>query len=90
MSDRPEANFLGTEFCKERSIRRTVKVVEAKRKRIREELEQLILHLALLVPVAGANTHSLDSSSDLLLEALNRIEDDAFTQLLLQVLQEVR
>ncbi|WP_254657999.1 hypothetical protein [Pleurocapsa sp. PCC 7327] len=72
-----------TEFVRERSIRRTVKVLEAKRKRIREELEQLIQHLDLLVPSSA-------TSSDLLQEAIQRIGDDAFSQLLMQLMQEAK
>jgi hypothetical protein len=87
MCDRPESDSLMTEFSRERSIRRTVKVLEFKRKRIHEELEQLILHLALLIP-SGASATSNTVSSELLEEAVNRIGDEAFGQLLLQILQE--
>lgn len=83
MCDRPEPDSLMAEFVRERSIRRTVKVLEAKRKRIREELEQLIQHLDLLVPSSA-------TSSDLLQEAVGRIGDDAFGQLLLQLMQEAK
>jgi hypothetical protein len=88
MCDRPESDSLMTEFSRERSIRRTVKVLEFKRKRIHEELEQLILHLALLIPSTGASATSNTVSSELLEEAVNRIGDEAFGQLLLQILQE--
>jgi hypothetical protein len=83
MCDRPEPDSLMTEFVRERSIRRTVKVLEGKRKRIREELEQLIQHLDLLVPSSA-------TPSDLLQEAVERIGDDAFGQLLLQLMQEAK
>ncbi|AFY78487.1 MAG: hypothetical protein IGR93_20015 [Hydrococcus sp. C42_A2020_068] len=83
MCDRSEPDSLMTEFVRERSIRRTVKVLEAKRKRIREELEQLIQHLDLLVPSSA-------TSSDLLQEAIQRIGDDAFSQLLMQLMQEAK
>jgi hypothetical protein len=89
MCDRPESDSLTTEFSRERSIRRTVKVLEFKRKRIHEELEQLILHLALLIPSIGTSATSNTVSSELLEEAVNRIGDEAFGQLLRQILQEV-
>lgn len=86
MYDRPEQNALSTEFNRERSVRRTATVLEAKRVRIRDELQQLVRHMALLVP---AGTQTAESYAALLQDAAERIGDDAFTQLLLQVLQEI-
>jgi hypothetical protein len=88
MHDRlPEPDALLNEFRRERSIRRTVTVLEAKRKRIRQELQQLVRHIALLVPAAESKSVN-QSQSDLLAEAAKRLGDEAFAQLLLQILQE--
>lgn len=87
MHDRlPEPDALLTEFRRERSVRRTVTVLEAKRKRIRQELRQLIQHLALLIPAEPLVADR--PQSDLLQEAAKRLGDEAFAELLLQILQE--
>ena len=85
MHDLPE-NALSSEFRRERSVRRTATLLEAKRLRIHDELQHLVRHLALLVP---AGTQTSESYAALLQDAAERIGDDAFTQLLLQVLQEI-
>lgn len=72
---------------REASVRRTVKVLEAKRTRFREEVEQLIHHLGLLIPLAD---QSMGSSATLVQEALERLGDDAFAQFLVQILNEIR
>ncbi|MGF1479564.1 MAG: hypothetical protein ACFB4I_08740 [Cyanophyceae cyanobacterium] len=87
--DCSEPNTLLTEFHRERSIRRTAMMLETKRLRIRDELEQLIAHVPLLVPTATQATDAY-SASDLLKDAAARIGDDAFAQLLLAILQEIR
>jgi hypothetical protein len=78
-----------SQLLREESIRRTLKVLDAKRRSIREELEQLILHMTLLIPLTGIAATSPDSYADLLQDAIQQLEDDAFARLLLQVLQEV-
>ena len=85
------ADFLQqrAQHLRECSIRRTVQLLEAKRRRIREELEQLIGHIALLVPLTGAANNSTESHSQLLRDAVEQLGDEAFAQLLLQVLQEI-
>ena len=89
MDDRREQDVLLAEFRRERSIRRTVKVLESKRKHIREELQQLIMHIALLVPMTGVSQTPTDFHLDLLKEAVERLGDDAFTQLLMQLLESL-
>ncbi len=86
----PESNALTQEFRRERSIRRTIKVLEAKRQSIREDLQRLRTHLHFLLPTAQMNNHNCDGDPDILVEALGRIDDDAFVQMILQVLQEPR
>ncbi|MGK7932877.1 MAG: hypothetical protein AB4041_15815 [Microcystaceae cyanobacterium] len=74
---------------KERSVSRTVEVLEAKRASFRREIQQLVRHLGLLIPITG-NLSSHDVSQEMLLqEAAQRIGDDAFTQFLLQIMNEI-
>jgi hypothetical protein len=87
MSEPSEQDVLAGEFYKERYIRRTLAVLQAKRKRIRDELQQLVTHLNLLVPLAK-NYPLNDDRADLLEEAATRLEDEAFAQLLMQVIKE--
>jgi hypothetical protein len=87
MYNYPEPDELLTELRRERSIRRTVTVLETKRKRIREELQQLVQHITLLVPATERFSH--DSHHSLLEDAISRLGDDAFAELLLQIVQDV-
>lgn len=64
------------EFARERSIRRILRVLRAKKSRMNEDLKQLVTHLDLLVPLQ----HSPDG--DIVLEALARLENDGFSELL--------
>jgi hypothetical protein len=86
MDDRPQEYELADEFRRERSIRRAVAVLEAKRQRIRDDIEQLISHITLLVPPSS----SARDAYNMLEDAAGRLGDDAFAQLLLHVLQEGR
>ena len=86
----PESNALTQEFRRERSIRRTIKVLEAKRRSIREDLQRLRRHLHFLVPTTDTNHNNPNGDPDVLVEALGRIDDDAFVQMILQVMQESR
>ena len=69
------------ELARERSIRRILRVLEAKRSRINDDLNQLVTHLGLLFP-----PHQRDRK--MLLEALDRLERDGFTDLLQQIVQD--
>jgi hypothetical protein len=89
MPERPEPDLLAKEFQRERSIRRTAQVLSAKRESIHKDLHQLIAHLTLLLPSAQLSQKGNDSNYDLLQAALDRLGDDAFAQLILQVLQEL-
>lgn len=88
MYHQPEPDSLSMELRRERSIRRMAKLLEAKRKRIREELEQLISHIALLVPTRS--TTQSQSQSELLLDAVSRLGDEAFAELLIELMEEVK
>lgn len=97
MLETSEQNLLSAEYLRERSqslrecsVRRAAKVLEAKRKRIHEELEQVISHIALLVPLTDMANSPAEAYSQLLQEAAAQLGDEAFTQLLVQVLQEIQ
>lgn len=89
MSNYPERDLLTKQFERERSIRRTTQVLKVKREAIRKDIQQLISHLTLLLPSAHFTRGDNDSNLDLLQSALDRLGDDAFAQLIMQVLQEV-
>ncbi len=89
MSDRPEPDLLSKEFKRERFIRRTAQVLAVKRESIHKDLKQLIAHLTLLLPSAQIAQEGSDSNYDLLQSALDRLGDDTFAQLILQLLQEL-
>lgn len=74
---------------REQSVNRTLEVLAAKRARFREELRHLIVHLGLLVPIAGDLSSKEETHLILLQEAVNRLGDDAFAQFLLQILNEM-
>lgn len=83
MSDFSQPDALAAELRRERSIRRTVKLLEAKREQIREDLKQLVNHFSLLVP----NKQAMNDPQ-LLQDAVQRLGDETFAQLLNQILQE--
>jgi predicted oxidoreductase (fatty acid repression mutant protein) len=88
MSEPSEKDGLASEFYRERYIRRTLAVLQAKRKRMRDEIQQLVNHLNLLVPVAK-NMTSQSDRADLLEEAAKRLGDEAFAQLIIQAIDEI-
>ncbi|MEC4893098.1 MAG: hypothetical protein SAL07_07375 [Oscillatoria sp. PMC 1051.18] len=89
MSDRPEQQ-LSHEFRQERTIRRTAVLLDRKRKRIREDIQQLIAHMAFLVPTIEISQPGSETQADLLQEALLRLGDDAFAQMVVQIMQELK
>ncbi len=85
MDNDPEAGTLSEAFRQERSVRRTMSLLETKRQRMRDDLRQMLLHMSLLVPSAtGAEV-----DWEVLQEALGRLGDEPFAQLALQILQEL-
>ena len=90
MSECPDLNALSHEFRKERAVRRTLLVLEAKHKSIKSDLERLIKHLNFLVPSSTGNPSQgdLGNNIEVLEAALGRMEDDAFVQLMLRLLHE--
>jgi len=85
MSELPEnRDVLCAELNRELPIRRTMTVLQNKRQRVREDLEQLLAHLAFLVPApAGCDRAATDR--EVLEAALDRLGDDAFAQLVRQI-----
>lgn len=73
-----EQDVLLLEVTRERSIRRTVMVLETKRKRIREDLLELIQNMPLLALPVELTRNAPEESQDILLEALSRMGDEAF------------
>ncbi len=77
------------EFEAERSIRRTARLLQEKRSRIRDDLKQLVNHLSLLLPLSAATENNSDNA-DILIEAAHRLNDEVFTELLVQIIQETQ
>ncbi|MGD1919904.1 MAG: hypothetical protein ACFCAD_14040 [Pleurocapsa sp.] len=90
MDEAPKKDILLAELERERSIRRTVRLLYAKRSRVIDELDRLISHLSLLVAVPRQTPEDPHPESDLLIEAAKRIDDPVFTNLLIQIIQQRR
>jgi hypothetical protein len=89
MPNHPEPDLVAKQFKRELSIRRTTQVLKVKRESIRKDIQQLISHLTLLLPSTQLTQKESESNLDLLQAALDRLGDDAFSQLILQILQEI-
>lgn len=87
MDESSKKNRLLTEFAAERSIRRTANLLQEKRSRIRDDLKQLVKHLALLVPLATASDGDI-ANTDILIEAAYRLNDEVFAEMLIQIIKE--
>ncbi len=88
MNEPSKRDILVLELERERSIRRTARLLSAQRSRIRDELDRLISHLSLLVTVPRKTVEDPQPESALLIEAVKRIDDPVFTELLIQIIQE--
>ncbi len=88
MNEPSKRDILLLELERERSIRRTARLLYAKRSRIRDELDRLISHLSLLVAVPRKTAEDPQPESDILIEAAKRIDDPIFTDLVIQIIQE--
>ncbi|MEM7761896.1 MAG: hypothetical protein AAF298_27840 [Cyanobacteria bacterium P01_A01_bin.40] len=88
MNDPSKRDILLLELERERSIRRTVRLLYAKRSRIRDELDRLIAHLSLLVAVPRKTAEDPQPESEILIEAAKRINDPIFTDMVIQIIQE--
>lgn len=90
MDETPRRDILLAELERERSIRRTVRLLYAKRSRVIDELDRLISHLSLLVAVPRQTSEDPHPESDLLIEAAKRIDDPIFTNLIIQIIEQRR
>ena len=88
MNEPSKRDILLLELERERSIRRTARLLYAKRSRIRDELDRLISHLSLLVTLPRKTAEDPQPESDILIEAAKRINDPVFTDLVIQIIQE--
>ena len=89
MDDPSNRDKLLVEFEAERSIRRTARLLREKRSRIRDDLKQLVNHLALLLPLPPVADNNLDNA-EILIEAANRLNDEVFTELLVEIIRETQ
>lgn len=88
MNEPSKRDILLLELERERSIRRTARLLYAKRSRIRDELDRLISHLSLLVTLPRKTAEDPQPESDILIEAAKRIDDPIFTELVIEIIQE--
>ncbi|MEA5468555.1 MULTISPECIES: hypothetical protein [unclassified Spirulina] len=87
MYEYSEQDELTLEFRRERSVRRAAAILEAKQRRIRADLKQLLAHISLLIP-ASALQGDRGSKLMLLEDAAERLRDENFSQLILDILRE--
>lgn len=88
LPDPSEKDLLLVALQQEIPIRRATAVLQDKRQRIREDLLQLVQHLGFLVPQPAGSPRSPTTDREVLEKALARLGDDAFAQLVRQVLSE--
>ena len=86
--NQPSRDILVLELERERSVRRTARLLSDRRSRMRDELDRLISHLSLLVAVPQKTAEDPQPASDILIEAARRINDPVFTDLVIQMIQE--
>lgn len=87
MNEPSNRDELSAKLEQECSIRRATKLLEAKRSRIYDELNQMISYLKLLVPISNNPTDNTPTHNDLMLEAARRLDDPLFSKLLVQIIQ---
>ena len=88
MDEAPRRDVLLAELERERSIRRTARLLYAKRSRVIDEIDRLVSHLSLLVAIPRKTSEDPHPESDILIEAAKRIDDPIFTDLLIQIIQQ--
>lgn len=84
--DRQESNVTDA-FRRECSVRRALEVLSVKHRRMEADLQQFVHHLKLLVPGIELAPGERLSEVEILEEALERLNDDAFSDLLLRILE---
>ena len=88
MSDSPEKETLTLQFHQEIPVRRMASLLEGKRKRIRDDILQLVQHIGFLVPPRTGATGPGQFDPAILEKALGRLGDDAFAQLVIQIVRD--
>lgn len=88
MNEPSKRDILLLELERERSVRRTARLLYDKRSRMRDELDRLIAHLSLLVTVPRKTPEDPQPESGILIEAAKRINDPVFTDLVIQMIRE--
>lgn len=88
MNEPSNRDVLAIELENERAIRCAARLLEAKRSRIRDDLDRLVSHLALLIPRSRHRVTEKGMNAELLLEAARRLDDEIFTELLVQIISE--
>lgn len=84
--DRPKSDITDA-FRRECSVRRALEVLSVKHRRMEADLQQFVHHLKLLVPGIELAPGERLSEVEILEEALDRLNDDAFSDLLLRILE---
>jgi hypothetical protein len=85
MDDPSQRDKLLMAFQTERAIRRVAQLLQDKRSRIRDDLQQLVDHLSLFVPPTSTSDRA--TNIEILLEAAHRLNDEVFTELLVEIIQ---
>ncbi|AFY64917.1 hypothetical protein [Geitlerinema sp. PCC 7407] len=80
MDGLPNRDELTSEFCRERSVRRTARVLQIKRDRLRDELCHMLSSMAFFTYSRDFPPGNGELSRDIVEEALARLGDDAFAQ----------
>ena len=83
----PSKDAIATAFRWECSTRRAARILELKRQRILDDLQQTLEHMALIVPSPNGGDRT-GLPTEVLQDALERLEDDAFAEFVMQMLQE--
>jgi hypothetical protein len=86
MDDRPEQDTISADFSKECSIRRAARVLQLKQRSIYDDLAHTLQNITLLVPSWDRlGQGDATTQAELLEEALGRLEDQNFANLVLQL-----
>ena len=88
MNEPSKRDILLLELERERSVRRTARLLYDRRSRMRDELDRLFSHLSLLVTVPRKTPEDPQPESGILIEAAKRIDDPVFTDLVIQMIRE--
>lgn len=85
MDNRTQRDADIEEFWRERSVSRTLKVLEVTQQRSRDELHRLMSDIALFVLPIQVPEHAGEEYGEIVKEALSRLGDEAFANWVLTV-----